>query len=186
MRTIDYNSTDVTINFYFTNGQIPLTGIVYNTSGLACCYIRERSVPVTVTLTGVTVTGTHIDGGFVEISNNSVPGLYRVDLPDAVFTSGVNFSIVQFTGAEIATPPFEIPIVQNIADNILTKSNSIETSYSVRDAIRLILSSTSANLTGASGVGNTIYIRDINNTKNRITASVDSSGNRNSIIYDIT
>lgn len=68
-------------------------------------------------------------------------------------------------------------------------SEGLEVDYStpandwlVREAWRIILSSAAAELSGASGT--TINIRDILDTKNRISATLDADGNRTNITFD--
>ena len=71
-----------------------------------------------------------------------------------------------------------------IADALLDRSNGIETSYTVRQALRLILAATAAKLSGAATT--TVTIRDVGDSKDRITATVDSSGNRTAVTLDAT
>lgn len=71
-----------------------------------------------------------------------------------------------------------------IADALLDRSAGIETGFTPRQALRLILSALAAELSGAGT--NTITIRDINDTKDRIVATVDSNGNRTAITHDAT
>lgn len=60
----------------------------------------------------------------------------------------------------------------------------VETGFTVIKALRLILSAVAGKLSGAPGT--TIVIRDINDTTNRITATVDSDGNRTAVTYNAT
>src|SRR5574343_1031251 len=79
----------------------PKTGLVYNTSGLSASYARSRGARVAITLATQTVTGAHSDGGFVEIDDTNQPGLYRLDLPDAVLVTGVNDAWVTLKGTDV-------------------------------------------------------------------------------------
>lgn len=63
-------------------------------------------------------------------------------------------------------------------------AEDIETGYSLRESMRIILASLGGKLSGA-GTG-TITIRNVTDTKDRITASVDSNGNRLSVTTDVT
>lgn len=65
------------------------TGFVYNTVGLSASYIREGGSRVSIPLVSQTVNGTYTSGGFVEVDAVNMPGVYRVDTPDALFASGV-------------------------------------------------------------------------------------------------
>ncbi len=70
-----------------------LTGIV--AANLTAYYIRvedDNDVnAVVITLSDLTGTGTvHTDGGLEEINSTTVPGWYRLDLPDALFATGAS------------------------------------------------------------------------------------------------
>jgi hypothetical protein len=91
---IDYklvaDKSQQSINLY-----LGATGISYNSTGLTAYYVRQNSTPVAIGLTYNTPSGSWKSGGFIEISSSYTPGLYRLDLPDAVSVSGVdNVSVV--------------------------------------------------------------------------------------------
>lgn len=92
-----------------------LTGLVYNSASLTCYYVRPLSVATALTLVTQTVTGAHSDGGFIEIDSTNMPGVYRLDLSDAIITSGVDSVVVMLKGAtNMASLPLEIQLVDNI------------------------------------------------------------------------
>lgn len=78
----------------------------------------------------------------------------------------------------------DIPTANANADALLDRTSGVETSITVRQALRGILSSALAKLSGAATT--TVTIRDANDTKNRITATVDSDGNRSAVTLDLT
>jgi antitoxin component HigA of HigAB toxin-antitoxin module len=57
-----------------------------------------------------------------------------------------------------------------------------ETGWTFVESVRVLLASAAGKLAGAAT--NTVAIRDVNDTKARITASVDADGNRASVSYD--
>lgn len=67
-------------------------------------------------------------------------------------------------------------------DSILTTTDGVETGLTVRAALRLITSVLLGRLSGA-GTGTEVF-RDFNNTKNRVTATIDSNKNRTNISTD--
>lgn len=71
-----------------------------------------------------------------------------------------------------------------IADGILDRSAGIETSYTLRQSLRLILSACAAKISGA-GTG-TVTIRDIGDTKDRIVATTTAAGNRTAVTIDVS
>jgi len=66
----------------------------------------------------------------------------------------------------------------------LLDANDIETNYSMREALRIILASVGGKLSGAETT--TVTIRNITDDKNRIVATVDSNGNRTAVTYDVS
>jgi hypothetical protein len=89
-----------------------LTGLVYNSAGLAAYYIREgSSSPTSITLVNATI-GTWASGGFKEVSSSNMPGVYEVGLPNAVLDTGVGSVYVMLRGATNMIPlVMEIQIV---------------------------------------------------------------------------
>jgi hypothetical protein len=81
--TIAPGSTSQSIELY-----LGATGLTFATSGLAAYYVRNQSAPVAITLVTQTATGAWTSGGFAEISSSLVPGVYRLDVPNAAFAAG--------------------------------------------------------------------------------------------------
>lgn len=79
--------------------------------------------------------------------------------------------------------PFTDLSPQSLATQILD-SNEIETNYTLREALRIILASVGGKLSGAETT--TVTIRNITDDKNRIVATVDSNGNRTAVTYDVS
>lgn len=84
-------------------------------------------------------------------------------------------------GADIT--PFTDLSPEGLATSLLDNSD-VETGLSMREALRLILSSAAGKLSGAETT--TITIRNVNDDKSRIVATVDSNGNRTSVTYDVS
>lgn len=71
-----------------------------------------------------------------------------------------------------------------LAGAILDLANGVETGRTLRQALRLILAALAGKLSGAATA--TITIRDSNDGKNRIVATVDADGNRTAVTYDVS
>ena len=66
----------------------------------------------------------------------------------------------------------------------LLDQEDVESGLTFRQALRLIAAATAGKVSGASGT--TITIRNaVVDDKDRITATVDESGNRSAIVYDL-
>lgn len=101
-------TTDVALYIFIqdssqTDGR-GLTGLVFNSASLTCYYVRPLGSATQLTLATQTVTGAHSDGGFVEVSSTNMPGVYRLDLSDAICATGVNSVVVMLKGAANMAP----------------------------------------------------------------------------------
>jgi hypothetical protein len=92
--TIAPASTSQSIELY-----LGATGLTFATSGLAAYYVRNQSAPVAITLVTQTPTGAWSSGGFAEISSSLVPGVYRLDVPNAAFAAGASDVTIVVRGA---------------------------------------------------------------------------------------
>jgi hypothetical protein len=92
--TIAPASTSQSIELY-----LGATGLAFNTSGLAAYYVRNREAPTPITLVTQTPTGAWTSGGFAEISSSLVPGVYRLDVPNAAFAAGASDVTIVVRGA---------------------------------------------------------------------------------------
>lgn len=92
--TISPNATSKTLHLY-----LGVTGLVYNTSGLSARFTRSGSNSVAISLVSQTSNGVWLSGGFAEIDAINQPGLYRLDVPNAAFVSGVDRVTVTVRGA---------------------------------------------------------------------------------------
>jgi len=80
------------------------TGISFNTSGLNGHYVRNAGSATTITFLSQTATGTWLSGGWAEVDQTRMPGIYRVDLPDIIFSSGSDKAIVNIKGVSNTIP----------------------------------------------------------------------------------
>lgn len=87
-----------------------LTGLLYNSAGLVWYYHRPGGSPTAITLaTLATITTAWSSGGFKEVDGTNMPGMYRIDVPDAVIASGVDRVYMELKGATNMEPvPIEI------------------------------------------------------------------------------
>jgi hypothetical protein len=92
--TIAPGSTSQSIELY-----LGATGLTFATTGLAAYYVRNQSAPVAITLVTQTATGAWSSGGFAEISSSLVPGVYRLDVPNAAFAAGASDVTIVVRGA---------------------------------------------------------------------------------------
>jgi hypothetical protein len=111
--------------------------------------------------------------------------------PDALISGKVPANVQALATAVITSSAFAVDAIdalalkadagQEIADQWLDRASAIE-GYSPRQLLRLV----AAVLLGkASGLGGTTAVyRDPADTKDRVTATVDSDGNRSAVVLD--
>lgn len=137
----------------------PLTGIVYNAAGLVGYYVRPLGTPTAITLaTLANAQAAWSSGGFVEVDATNMPGVYRLDVPNAVFASGVDQAIVMLKGAtNMEALPIEYALV----------------AVNMQDAMRLGLTALPNANAGANGGVMTCATANVLPANSLIAGSVD-------------
>lgn len=75
-----------------------------------------------------------------------------------------------------------VPTAAENADALLDRADAVETSWTLRQAMRIILAALAGK---ASGLDTTsVVFRNVADTKDRITATVDANGNRTDVTLD--
>jgi hypothetical protein len=97
--TIAPGSTSQSIELY-----LGATGLTASTSGLTARYNRTRTPSVNIPLVarvidGTAPTGGWTAGGFAEVDSTNMPGVYRLDLPDAALAAGADDVTIVVRGA---------------------------------------------------------------------------------------
>ena len=146
-----------------------LTGLVFNSASLTAYYAVERGAATAITLvTLASATAAWSSGGFVAVDGTNMPGLYRFDVPNALFSvAGTKNVVVMLKGAANMAPVvLEYQIV----------------AYNPDDSVRLGLTAlpnvTAGALNGlplsvnAAGAVNTLQINGTAQTARDIGASV--------------
>jgi hypothetical protein len=209
---ITKGATSVSVNVFIRDTSVTtgagLTGLAYNTASLTAYYTRQNAAATAITLATQTATGAYSSGGFVAVDGTNMPGLYRLDIPDAVLASGVNSAYIMLKGAtnmepcviEIQLATFDVqssaPAVNATqfagtayatalaAEVDAVWDEVVDGTTTARQSVRL---QNSALAGKASGLATTTAVyRDLADTKDRLTATVDASGNRTAITRDLT
>jgi hypothetical protein len=92
--TIAPNSTSQSIELY-----LGATGLTASTSGLSARYNRTRTASVSIPLVARTIAQAWTSGGFAEVDATNMPGVYRLDVPDAAFAAGASDVTIVVRGA---------------------------------------------------------------------------------------
>jgi hypothetical protein len=119
MRTIKKGATDQTVYVEILDSTSTTggrkTGLVFNTASLTAYYVRNGGSATAITLaTLAAANSAHSDGGFKEVDSTNMPGVYRLDLPDAAVASGAESVVVTVKGAaDMAQVSLELQLVDN-------------------------------------------------------------------------
>lgn len=150
-----------------------------NTSHIAGSAVNTASAQLGVNVVQVSGDATAADN-LEAAADGTGYNLGGGDIVAASVTAGVTVSTNNDkTGYSLATTP---PTANQIADALLDRTDGVETNRTPRQALRLMLAALAGKLSGAATT--TVTIRDTNDSKDRITATVDSDGNRSSVSYD--
>ncbi len=100
---VERNASTITIAPGSTSQSIELylgaTGLTASTSGLSARYNRTRTASVSIPLVARTIAQAWTSGGFAEVDATNMPGIYRLDLPDAALAAGADDVTVVVRGA---------------------------------------------------------------------------------------
>lgn len=169
------------------------TGLLFNTSGLSCYYVRDGDATATAVTLATATVGTWTSSGFKEVDATHMPGVYEFGIPNAALSSG-EATVIVFEDTSgllnMVKTPVEVPLVaydpQDSASLGLTAvvpnlsvTDQIETGYTAKQAMRLMLSALAGKVSGGGTTSN--IFRDVNDGANRIIATVDTSGNRTAV-----
>lgn len=78
----------------------------------------------------------------------------------------------------------DIPTADAVADALLDRTAGVETSWTLRQTLRVMLAALAGKVSGAAT--SSVVIRNVGDDKNRISATVDTDGNRTAVTYDKT
>jgi len=124
------------------------------------------------------------DGVTVTAINNNVITAASI-ATDAIDADAIAANAI--TAAEIATGAIDADAISadaglELADAVLDEA--VDGAYTLRGLIRIMAAALAGLVSG--GGTTTVVFRDVNDTTNRITATVDASGNRTAITLDAT
>lgn len=99
MRTIKKGATSQTVYFDVLDSTSTTggrkTGLAFNTSSLTAYYVRSQGTATAITLATLAAANTAwSSGGFKEVDATNMPGIYRLDVPDAAFAAGAGDDVV--------------------------------------------------------------------------------------------
>lgn len=152
---IKAGATDQTIDVFIGDSSSTtgagLTGLVFNSASLVCYYRKGATGAATaLTLATQTVGGAHSDGGFVEVSSANMPGVYRLDLSDAMVDTAGALKVMLKGAANMAPCVLEIEVTS--ASGLDVDVKAISGDAAAADNLESAADGTGYNLGGGSVV----------------------------------
>lgn len=179
MRYLGDFKAGVTTYFMF-NTFNPSTQAPITLAGSPTIQVHKANNTTQVT-TGLTLT----------VDYDGITGLHlvTVNMTNAFYAAGNDFFVTLSAGtvggvSVVGTilGHFSIENRKDNADNLLDWANGIETDVTLRQGLRLILAALAGKVSGAATT--TMTFRDVNDTTDRIVATVDADGNRSAVTLD--
>ncbi len=93
---------------------LPKTGFAFNSAGILLSYAKKRAARVAITpVTLAAITTAWTSGGVREVDAANMPGVYRLDIPDAAFTDdgASDEVIVTVVATGYETKNIRIPLI---------------------------------------------------------------------------
>jgi hypothetical protein len=192
--TFQKNATSKSIHLYIvaTDGSpagLPKTGLAFNTAGLLI-YYRRGATGAATAITLATLANAQAawsSGGFVQVDATNLPGVYRLDVPDAALATGVDTVLIGGTGTNIAIQPITVDLpTDDVYAAGITLANifgyELGAAYSdltFEEAVKVFLAALASKSSGM-GVGTPTF-RNPADTANVIVATSDAAGNRTAV-----
>ncbi len=186
-------ATGATVRFMWNTAGANGASITRGTNGSIRIY-KDGSTTQRTSASGITdtedfdsLTGLHHCA--IDLSDNADAGFYAAghDYMVVIQGAGIDGQTVNAIIAEFSVQNRyggTAPTANAIADALLDRADGIETGFTVRQAMRLILAAEAGKVSGAGGTS--VTIRDVNDSKNRIVATVDTNGNRTAVTKDVS
>jgi hypothetical protein len=126
-------------------------------------------------------------GGSPSISDALAGGPWTFDWDGAaVVAPAVTGAAMTLAAGSVTAAVVAADAGNELADALLDRSAGVETGWTLRQTLRILLSVLAGKVSGATTIGGTIKFRDMADSTDRVTAETDASGNRLDVETDVT
>jgi hypothetical protein len=134
----------------------PITGLLWNSTGLLSKYVLSGAASVAITLATQTVTGAWSSGGFVEVDATAFPGLYRLDVPNAAIASGnkAYISLYGYSGMNVSMLEYDLWAI-NPQDSVRAGLTALPNAAAAASGGLLTVGTSAGQITPTGGKVNT-------------------------------
>jgi VCBS repeat-containing protein len=139
-------------------------------------YWRQGGIRVAIALTDLAaVNSAYSAGGVKEVDATNMPGLYRLDLPDAGLAGGADWVVASIvvTGAMPVDLELTLTTYEALRTAIFAKVIESAGSYTAQQALSVLLAALAGQTTNS---GTTLKTPD--GAATRIAATIDGNNNR--------
>lgn len=169
-------STSVSIYFNLQDETTtaPVVGKV--AADIVGSFWRQGGTRTAISMTNLAaVNSAYSAGGMKEVDAANMPGLYRVDVPDAALAAGADWVVFTFeeTGSISNPIPIALPTYVTLRDALVAKVVETEGSITLQQALSIML----AALAGVTATGGTV-LKSPNGVATRISATINPSNER--------
>jgi hypothetical protein len=110
-------------------------GLTHITPSLSSSYVRAGAIRTAITLVSQTPNGSWTSGGFCEIDSTNMPGIYRIDVPNAVFVAGAESAMLQLTGTNQTNGAVVHYNMAKVQFDLSQNVPLVNTAHSIGDAL---------------------------------------------------
>jgi len=110
-------------------------GLTHTTPSLSSSYVRAGAIRTAITLVSQTPNGSWTSGGFCEIDSTNMPGIYRIDVPNAVFVAGAESAMLQLTGTNQTNGAVVHYNMAKVQFDLSQNVPLVNTAHSIGDAL---------------------------------------------------
>lgn len=147
-------------------------------SGIPSANVASGGIASTAFASGA-ITAAAIAADAIGASELAADAVTEIQSGLSTLTAATVRSAVGLASANLDTQLAAVPTANQNADALLDRTAGIETGLTLRQCLRLMASVLFGKASGLETT--TVVYRDVNDSANRITATVDDSGNRTSV-----
>ena len=146
------------------------TGLTFESAGAIASYVRTRAARVNIPLVTLAAPDSaHADGGFIEVDGTNAKGLYRFDIPDAAFATGVDEVIIHIGFTDV----FEETLAIELVDEVIG-SGALECVWTQKDDDENPMDNVQVWITTDEAGTNVIAGTLITNAQGKVTFMLDA------------
>jgi hypothetical protein len=176
-------STSQSVNVFIQNSSVTtgagLTGLLFNSAGLKAYYTftgANATATVINLATLAAVNSAYSSGGFIEVDATNMPGVYRLDIPNAALATSKGRSVVIMLSGATNMAPNTLEIELTAIDNQTTNFGLVTTGFTISSVSGSVGSVTGSvgSVTGSVGSVTGAVGSVTGNVGGNVTGSVGS------------